>query len=267
MTETQAPVPSGREVIDRLITPTGEWQLQRRGSHYEIICNGVFLMASYNRASDRALAALALERVRSNPIDSCSKVTDSSDNRVGTDQAAGDRLRVLVGGLGIGFTAQAVLEDRRVSRLEVVEIEPVVVAWHRAYLAALCGRPLDDPRTELAQADLALVPLSARAYDAILLDTDNGPGWLIRDLNARLYTAEAIRRFLDALTPRGVLAYWSAEPAPELAEVLAGRGASVEVIEVEDQIAPGRRGTAWLYLATKGVGGQVSGVGPQTPDP
>lgn len=222
-------VPSGREVIERITTPTGEWQLQRTGSHYEIICNGVFLMASYNRASDRALAALALER------------------------AAGDRLRVLVGGLGIGFTAQAVLEDRRVGRLEVVEIEPVVVIWHRAHFATLCGRPLDDPRTELVEADLALVPLGARAYDAILLDTDNGPRWLIRDLNARLYTAEATRRFLHALTPRGVLAYWSAEPAPELAEALAGRGASVEVIEVEDQIAPGRPGTAWLYLATKQI--------------
>lgn len=220
------PVPSGREVIERITTPTGEWQLQRTGSHYEIICNGVFLMASYNRDSDRALAAMALERV------------------------AGDRLRVLVGGLGIGFTAQAALEDRRVGRLEIVEIEPVVVAWHRAHFGALSGRPLDDPRTDLVEADLALVTLGARAYDAILLDTDNGPGWLIRDLNARLYTGEAIRRFLDALTPRGLLAYWSAGPAPELAEALAGTGAVVEAIETEDQIAPGRRGTAWLYLAT-----------------
>ncbi len=248
----RAQVPSGREVIERVATPTGEWQLQRRGEHFEIVCNGVFLMASYNRASDRALAALALERVRSNPIDSGSTVTDTSANRVGTDRAAGDRLRVLVGGLGIGFTAQAVLEDRRVGRLEIVEIESVVVAWHRAHFAALCGHPLDDPRTELVQADLALVPLDAGGHDAILLDTDNGPGWLIRDPNARLYTAEATRRFLDALTPRGVLAYWSAEPTPELAEALAGTGASVEAVETEDQIAPGRPGAAWLYLATKG---------------
>src|SRR5438445_12650972 len=89
------PVPSGREVIDRVTTATGEWQLQRTGSHYEIICNGVFLMASYNRDSDRALAALALRRV------------------------PGQGLRVLVGGLGVGYTAQAALEDPRVERLDV----------------------------------------------------------------------------------------------------------------------------------------------------
>jgi len=234
------PVPSGREVVERVTTSTGEWQLQRRpapdgagrrGRHYEIICNGVFLMASYNRASDRQLATLALGRV------------------------AGEGLRVLVGGLGIGYTAQAALEDPRVHRLDVVEIEPVVVAWHRTHFAALSGRPLDDPRTELVRADLALVPLEAGAYDAILLDTDNGPGWLIRDLNASLYTAEAARRFLDALTPRGVLAYWSAEPASDLAETLAGTGALMEAVETEDRIAPGRSGTAWIYLATKQVSG------------
>ena len=94
--------------------------------------------------------------------------------------------------------------------------------------------------------------LAAGAYDAILLDTDNGPDWLIRDLNARLYTPEAARRFLDALSPGGVLAYWSAAPAPGLANALAGLEASVEAVETEDQIAPGRPGAAWLYLAIKG---------------
>src|SRR5712692_4375478 len=101
---SQDPMPSGRTVLDRVRTPVGEWQLQRRDDHYEIICNGVFLMASYNVASDRRLATLALARL------------------------AGDGLRILVGGLGIGFTAQAVLQDTRVATLEVVEIEPVIIA-------------------------------------------------------------------------------------------------------------------------------------------
>src|SRR2546426_8695155 len=112
-------MPSGREVIERVTTTTGEWQLQRAGSHFEIICNGVFLMASYNEASDRALAALALRRV------------------------IGEGLRVLVGGLGIEHTAQAGLEDPRVGRLEVVEIESAVEVWHRAHIAADSGRPLE----------------------------------------------------------------------------------------------------------------------------
>src|SRR5207249_2920242 len=142
-TETRSgPVPSGREVIERVITATGEWQLQRTGSHYEIICNGVFLMASYNRDADRALAALAL-----------------------------------------------------------------------------LGLP--------------------------------GQGWLVRGANARLYGPQVLTGFLQALRPGGVLGCWSAEPAPRLAETLARAGASVDVIEVEDRIAPDRRGTAWLYLAQR----------------
>ncbi len=222
--EALPPVPSGREVVERVTTSTGEWQLQRRGDHFEIICNGVFLMASYNRASDRALATLALGRV------------------------AGNGLRVLEGGLGVGFTAQAILEDRRVDRLEIVEIEPHIVAWHRAYFAGLSGSPLVDPRTLLVQADLAHVPLDAGAYDAILLDTDNGPGWLIRDANARLYSADMARRFLDALRPCGVVAYWSAGRAVSLKRMLMTLGWAEEV-EVADEIAPERPGTAWIYLA------------------
>lgn len=221
-----ATVPSGRTVLARVRTSTGEWQLQRRDAHYEIICNGVFLMASYNRASDRSLATVPLARVR------------------------GEGLRVLVGGLGIGFTAQAVLEDTRVAALEVVEIEPTVVAWHRAYFAPLCAQPLDDPRTALVHADLAQLRLGAGAYDAILLDTDNGPDWLIRDTNARLYTQEAAKRFFAALRPGGVLAYWSASLSASLSSALSSGGQAAEVVATEDEISPGRPSTAWLYLAT-----------------
>lgn len=218
-------VPSGREIIERVTTAAGEWQLQRRDGHYEIICNGVFLMASYNRESARQLARLALERVQ------------------------GDALRVIVGGLGIGFTAQAVLEDPRVNELEVVEVEPVITAWHRTHFASLCGRPLEDPRTHLVDRDLFDVPLASRSWDAILLDTDNGPDWLAREANARLYAAQALGRFLNALTPRGALGFWSAAPAPELAERLASLAGTVEAVEVEDDIAPGRASSAWIYLA------------------
>lgn len=225
-TPPPATVPSGRTILARVKTPTGEWQLQRRDAHFEIICNGVFLMASYNRASDRSLATVALARVR------------------------GEGLRVLVGGLGIGFTAQAALEDTRVAALEVVEIEPTVVAWHRTHFAALCGQPLDDPRTALIQADLAHLRLAAGAYDAILLDTDNGPDWLIRDTNARLYTREAAERFLVALRPGGVLAYWSASLSAALSAALVASRGVVEVVATEDEIPPGRPSTAWLYLAT-----------------
>ncbi|MBI2122700.1 MAG: spermine/spermidine synthase [Armatimonadetes bacterium] len=220
-------VPSGREVIERVTTSTGEWQLQRRDGQFEIICNGVFLMASYNRESDRQLAALALQRV------------------------TGEGLRVLVGGLGIGYTAQAALEDPRVHRVDVVELEPVVVRWHQTFFAELCGHPLDEPRTTLIQNDLFDVPLQSNTYDALLLDTDNGPRWLARDMNQRIYEPSTLQRFLSALRPGGVIAFWSADPAPMFAELLASLAGSVEAIECADEQAPGRATTAWVYLSRR----------------
>ncbi len=218
------PVPSGRQVIHRVITATGDWQLQQRGGHYELICSGVFLMASYNRDSDRALATMALGRI------------------------VGERLRVLVGGLGVGFTAQAALEDDRVRELDVVEVEPVVIEWHRRYFSTLCAAPLDDPRTRVHEDDLFDLSLPPRSYDAILLDTDNGPDWLARPNNARLYQHAAVVRFLDALTDKGVLAVWSANPAPAFAKLLAQKGRQVEAIETTDAVGPDRDHPAWVYL-------------------
>lgn len=218
------PVPSGREVIERVRTATGEWQLQRRGAHYEIIANGTFLMATYNRASDEALATLALARVH------------------------GDALRVLVGGLGIGYTVRAVLADPRVARCDVVEVEPLMVAWHRRYTAPHSGHPLDDPRVHLVVADLGSLTLPAGAYDAVLLDTDNGPDWLALEGNARLYHAAGIARFLALLRAGGVLAYWAASPSPLFARRLSEQ-ADAEAIEVQDEVAPGRQEPAYVYLA------------------
>jgi spermidine synthase len=154
-----------------------------------------------------------------------------------------------------------VLEETRVAALEVVEIEPIVVAWHRMHFAPLCGHPLDDPRTALVQADLAQVRLAAGAYDAILLDTDNGPEWLIRDTNERLYTREAAERFLGALRPGGVLAYWSASLSASLSAALAAGGRAVEVVATEDEISSGRLSTAWLYLATSNGATRPAGPG------
>jgi spermidine synthase len=217
-------VPSGRQIVERVRTSTGEWQLQRRGPHYEIIANGTFLMATYNRASDAALATLALARIH------------------------GEGLRVLVGGLGIGYTVRAALDDPRVSRCDVVEIEPLIVTWYQRYTSSHSGRPLDDPRAHLILGDLAVVPLAAHAYDAVLLDTDNGPDWLALEANARQYDVAGITRNLGLLRPGGIVAYWSASASPPFAERLH-RLADVEEVVVADEIAPGRQGTAWVYLA------------------
>lgn len=228
------PVPSGREVLERLTTATGDWQLQRRDGHYEIICNGVFLMASYNRESSRRLATLPLSRVR------------------------GDRLRVLVGGLGIGYTAGAALEDPRVIQLDLVEVEPVVVRWHREYFAPLVGRPLDDPRTRLILTDLSELPLSPDTFDALLLDTDNYPGRIIREQNSALYDASGISGLFGALRPGGAIAFWAADRAPMLTAGLRRAADAVEEIEVPDMVSPTRKGRAWIHMATRKERGRIS---------
>lgn len=221
MTDT---VPSGREVLARVTTETGDWQLQRREGHYEIICNGVFLMASYNQQSSRALATIPLDRVH------------------------GDSLRVLVGGLGIGYTAAAVLADPRVNRMELVEIEPLVVRWQREFLASLAGRPLDDPRTNLIVADLFDVSLAPGTYDAILLDTDNYPGRVVRETNRSFYSAPGIAQFLEALRAGGALAFWAGERDQELMRLLKETGENAEEIEVAERGAPTRHERAWIYV-------------------
>ena len=159
-------VPSGREVLARASTPTGDWQLQWRAGHYEMICSGVFLMASHNGASERRLAEETLAQVR------------------------GEALRVLVGGLGIGYTVQAVLDDPRVVRCDVVEIEPLIVAWHRRYFASLCGqRPVlafaAGERVALSCGVNGAVPgrtHAARAAGSVDAGGDGGgqpPIWII----------------------------------------------------------------------------------------
>ena len=126
-------------------------------------------MASYNRASERALATLALE------------------------WAAGATLWVLVGGLGMGFTLRAALDHPAVGAVEVVEVEPAIVEWNRTHLADLAGGCLDDPRVRLVQADVVRYLATAPGpYDAICLDVDNGPGWLASPGNRRLYSLKGL---------------------------------------------------------------------------
>ena len=196
-------LPSERFVLARHTTPGGEIQLQQRplidGSlAFEIISDGVFLMASYNQASERALAHHALEAAMT---------------------ALGSGLRVLVGGLGMGFTLQATLA-RDVASVDVVEVSPYIIEWNRTYFAPLNADALADPRVRLIQNDLYTVLRVSpeAAYHAILLDVDNGPSWLAKADNAQLYTLEALKRWSALLVPGGSFAVWSAQPEPEFLE-------------------------------------------------
>lgn len=196
------------EIIERVTTPRGELQLQRRGNAYEVISNGCFLMATYNGGSERALIDLGRQWVP-------------------------NARRILVGGLGVGYTLRAALDAPGVERVTVVEIEPKVAEWNRSYLKAANGNALADPRVELVVQDLAEYLAGApHPYDLIALDTDNGPDWTVFDQNARLWQAPGLDLLDRWLAPGGLLAFWSAMAGPAFEALLRQRYQEVGVYAV-----------------------------------
>lgn len=186
--------------IERFAGARGELVLRRDGAHYEIVSNGTFLMDTRDGRSERSLVRSAL--------------------------AGGPRpARVLIGGLGVGFSLAAALEDPGVSAVTVVEVEPAVVRWNRE----LFGTPLDDPRVAVVVADLAdFLRAGSGRFEAICLDVDNGPEWTVVPRNAALYGEAGLAAVDARLAPGGALAIWSAGAAPSFEARLRARYASVE---------------------------------------
>jgi spermidine synthase len=185
--------------IARAESERGEVVLRRRiedraADALELRVNGVFVMDTRETTSEMALAAAALDLVE-NPR------------------------RVVVGGLGLGFTTQRVLADHRVEQVKVVELESALIGWMRDGTIAHGPALLADKRLHLVDADIVQAVAEALStYDLVLLDVDNGPGYLVHPSNEAVYQREfltAIRKIID---PGGALAIWSANPAPELAE-------------------------------------------------
>jgi spermidine synthase len=198
------------ETVDRARAPDGaELVLARRGDEWVVRVAGRVLMSSRVHGSEEALARLALERV------------------------ARPRT-VLVGGLGLGFTLRAVLERLPPdARAIVAELSPALVAWNRGPIADLAGRPLEDPRVRLQVGDVRARIAEARgAFDAILLDVDNGPSALARPDNDALYGKAGIAACRDALRSGGVLGVWSAGPDRAYRERLERAGFEVDEVTV-----------------------------------
>jgi spermidine synthase len=193
----------------------------------ELRANGVFVMDTAEHASEQALADAALALVD-------------------------EPRRVLVGGLGLGFTLQRVLGDRRVDRVDVVEIEPALVEWMRDGTIPHGRRLLADDRAHVVVADLAQAVTEApeSTYDVMLLDVDNGPGQLVHDANARLYGETFLGTARDRLTPGGVLVAWSAERSPTLAWTLRSVFGDVEEQGHEVRLQQ-RDEHYWLYAARR----------------
>ena len=218
------------ELLDSAQVPGGgELRLMRRGAEFSIKLGQNELMNSRLSGSEQALATLACERVQG-----CRKP------------------RLLIGGLGMGFTLRAALSVLGAdASIVVAELVPEVVAWARGPMAAVFGASLTDPRVDIREADVArLIRAERSAFDAILLDVDNGPEGLSREANDALYNKNGLASAHGALRPGGIFAVWSSGPDPRFTQRLTKAGFDVDEINTR---ANGKRGGARhvIWMATR----------------
>ena len=209
-----------------------ELRLMRRGAEFSMMLGSNELMNSRLSGSEEALATLACRQIE-------------------TVKAP----HLLIGGLGMGFTLRAALAVLGPeARIMVAELVPAVIAWARGPLADIFGDSLRDPRADIRSADVVDVIRShAAAFDAILLDVDNGPEGLIRKANDALYDFGGLKAIRRALRPSGVLAVWSSGPNPAFSRRL--RDAGFDVNEVAVRATAKRRGARHvIWFATKSDG-------------
>ncbi len=156
--------------------------------------------------------------------------------------------RVLIGGLGMGFTLAAALRTVGAqAEVTVAELIPEVVEWNRGPLGERSGRPLDDPRTRVHVGDVVrLLKQSKARFDVIALDIDNGPEGLTRSSNNWLYSLMGVATAQTALKPGGVLAYWSAAKDDDFHDLLKSCGLLVDQVQVYAHGKKGARHTLWL---------------------
>jgi spermidine synthase len=198
---------------------------QGKDDFYIKVSGGHELMSTRKHGSEDALGSLPCKRLKNS-----------------------GSARVLIGGLGMGFTLAAVLaEVGSNAEVTVAELIPEVVDWNRGPLGERSGNPLDDPRTRVHIGDVAeLLRQSHACFDVIALDVDNGPEGLTKRANDWLYSMQGIIAAQNALTPAGILAYWSAGPAPAFHEKLRRCGFLIEEITVFAHGKKGAKHTIWL---------------------
>ena len=208
------------ELIDKAPVPggTGTMELVRRGHELVIRVDDRELMCNLVHGSEDALADLA-----------CDRISDVSD------------ARILIGGLGMGFTLAAALS--RVgpdAQVVVAELVPAIVTWNRGAVGEAAGFPLNDPRASVHNGDVAdVIRASHGAWDALLLDVDNGPTGLTRSSNSWLYSAHGLAAAFAALKQGGVLGVWSAAPDKGFTRRVDRAGFDVAPIEVRSRGARG----------------------------
>jgi spermidine synthase len=211
------------KVLGRAALSDGELVLAQRGDEFVLRLRGAELMNSRSHRSEELLATLGCEDLPA-------------------------KAHVLIGGLGMGFTARAALEvvapDAKVT---IAELVPEVIEWNRGPLAHLAGRPLDDPRVDVRGEDVAAVIQSQQAgFDAILLDVDNGPDAFTAPSNAALYGVRGLERARAALRSGGRLGVWSTADSPSFTRNLHRAGFTVETHRVPARPNSKARHVVWI---------------------
>ena len=211
----------------------GELRLTQHGNDFSISLKGVRgeLMSSRKHSSELALAELGCVHIQEK-----------------------ENAKVLVGGLGMGFTLAAALKVTSTSsQVIVAELVPEVIEWNKGPLGECAGRPLNDNRVLVYLGDVAeLFVVRQATYDAVLLDVDNGPEGFTQADNNDLYSIESLQAIRDTLHPGGVLAIWSAWNDPKFIRQLKKSGFKVKAKTVRAHKGKGSRHT--IYLGIKGGG-------------
>ena len=223
------------ELISESTTPDGEaLTLTFEGGEHVVRVRGELLMSSRQTGSEQAMARLAFK-----------------------DRTAPEPANVLVAGLGMGFTLRALLDQVGAStQIKMIELLGDVVAWNRGPLARYANHPLNDPRVQVTVGGLLdYLAIAEHAFDAILIDIDNGPQAFTVAANECVYAPAGLLALRNALAVGGVLVLWSAFKSPRFEQRLrqAGFAARSETVRARAQIAKGARHT--LFVATRTPGG------------
>ena len=223
------------KLLGRAQTPGGgaELVLRQRDTEFSIRADNLELMNSRVYGSEEAMAKLGCQNLSKHP-----------------------RPRVLIGGLGMGYSVRTALDilDND-AQVVVAELVPAVVEWNRGVLADLAGRPLDDRRVELHVGDVVQLIKTARGeYDAIMIDIDNGAEAIVRKGNDWLYSLPGLTTTYAALRPGGIMAMWSAGPQPAFVRLLRRAGFEVDEVKVRARGGSNRKGGAHhvVWIATRG---------------
>jgi spermidine synthase len=217
------------KLLDETTMPGGgPLKLMQRGTEFSIMSGTTELMNSRLSGSEEQLATLSAERLEGR-----------------------GRKRVLIGGLGMGFTLRAALEcfDAE-TEIVVAELVPAVIAWARGPLSSIHGTSLGDQRVSIYEGDVGAAIEAGKRFDAVLLDVDNGPDGLSRPENDRLYSARGLAASKAALRMGGHLAVWSSAPDAGFTKRLKQAGFSVEELSVRAR-SNGRGARHVIWIGTR----------------